>query len=929
MLLQQNDLRKDLKIVLEAAKRRFLEPSIILKLIQYGMSGQLPTRPKVQHKPQSGAVFLYSKSEVENYRVDGHDYVRKKDSLAVRQDTVKLRLEGQERIYACHVHSAKVKTFHRRLYWDMQNKDNIILVHYLDTEAGPVRHTSCDCLACCLSREEKNKQSKSVTKSASKSGGSLTRNLSSTASTTIASTSTSCSSSSSFVLPPDLNSLEPITMTPNNVSPDKDTDSEDLRDFLDFVNFDIGCGNTIEDRSSKVTKKSHASFSIPTAEQLFVENYAPSIVEAEGGTKMLFALARRSGEPMSLPSRSLQSLPIVVAFGKKTNVVAALSSNGVVTCRAPPMPHGTCIEINVFVNGMKVVYGPGLQHSTVRYLIEKSNVQVAKHHREVCDGKSSPVKPEFSWSRSTLRDQDKCCITTDGGLNDGQNRCIFPHSAPCAQVRSVTPTQEAARRILKRKWNRSTTALSRQIDSFESADVNALSEDELTELGESLLERVVRVMVQMMKEEKDLVGEMDALDDSGFNLLHYTVTFSHEKLVSLLLEYGADPNIKTSTGDTPLHLAAEQGDMSIAKKLVKAGADPFAVDPVGQSCTDLARKYNFFELADWFAQFSKQTTTPFSLESWDAIDLLPLPPTLPSPPFSSPKSSPSSYSAMEGQVPHYPSKILRTASTGDLCTKESREDKQNKMLRKALASMSLKDRCALSLGIGGSSATSPKSQSPQKGNLRSVPESTFPDYGHIDMDSSSLEEGFMRSPPRAQAHRTRVRSESDLSASSNSSVKRIVSEDESALQTVISAMHDDERSELEDEARIIQDNFRKWMLRRGVMAAQRVQTETSGYLANKGEKDSLQHKATKVQALGKGFLARRQFSQAVQDVIQVQAATRCLLARKNFKSWRRQLSATLVIQRSIRAHQQRLKEGSSIACTIEQTGFPLNSPHSV
>ena len=49
-----------------------------------------------------------------------------------------------------------------------------------------------------------------------------------------------------------------------------------------------------------------------------------------------------------------------------------------------------------------------------------------------------------------------------------------------------------------------------------------------------------------------------------------------EKNVSLLLEYGADPNAKTRYGETVLHRAASKGLEATVHKLLKAGADPNA-----------------------------------------------------------------------------------------------------------------------------------------------------------------------------------------------------------------------------------------------------------------------------------------------------------------------------------------------------------------
>lgn len=44
------------------------------------------------------------------------------------------------------------------------------------------------------------------------------------------------------------------------------------------------------------------------------------------------------------------------------------------------------------------------------------------------------------------------------------------------------------------------------------------------------------------------------------------------ELVSLLLESGADPNVRNNTRSTPLHLAAKYGRDEIAQLLLKKGA---------------------------------------------------------------------------------------------------------------------------------------------------------------------------------------------------------------------------------------------------------------------------------------------------------------------------------------------------------------------
>lgn len=55
-----------------------------------------------------------------------------------------------------------------------------------------------------------------------------------------------------------------------------------------------------------------------------------------------------------------------------------------------------------------------------------------------------------------------------------------------------------------------------------------------------------------------------------------------------------------------------------------------------------------------------------------------------------------------------------------------------------------------------------------------------------------------------------------------------------------------------------------------------------------------------IQAATRRMLARRELTQARQASLRIQTATRGMLARKQYANMRRQLAATLIIQRSVR-----------------------------
>ena len=60
-------------------------------------------------------------------------------------------------------------------------------------------------------------------------------------------------------------------------------------------------------------------------------------------------------------------------------------------------------------------------------------------------------------------------------------------------------------------------------------------------------------------------------------------TDTNPEIVELLLEYGADPNVKTSDGATPLHCAFQYCCFEVAKLLILGGADINAITEDGQT----------------------------------------------------------------------------------------------------------------------------------------------------------------------------------------------------------------------------------------------------------------------------------------------------------------------------------------------------------
>ena len=103
------------------------------------------------------------------------------------------------------------------------------------------------------------------------------------------------------------------------------------------------------------------------------------------------------------------------------------------------------------------------------------------------------------------------------------------------------------------------------------ADVNARGGDHGTALNAAFAKGKVEIARTLIRHGADI----NILDGAGQSSLYRAIFGGHHAAVKLLLEHQADVNIQTGNKFrmTPLHVAAQAGELDICRKLLKHGAD--------------------------------------------------------------------------------------------------------------------------------------------------------------------------------------------------------------------------------------------------------------------------------------------------------------------------------------------------------------------
>ncbi|GMF09449.1 unnamed protein product [Phytophthora lilii] len=458
--------------------------------------------------------------------------------------------------------------------------------------------------------------------------------------------------------------------------------------------------------------------------------------------------------------------------------------------------------------------------------------------------------------------------------------------------------------------------------ALDDCTIEALSDNDLEQLSEKLLERVVHQLVTVAHTSEELLEELNSLDETGLSLLHYVSFYNYAQLVPVLVAHGAHINQQSTQGQTALHLAAGCGHDEVVNVLLESGADLQVRDFDGLTAADRAEKSGHADVAAKLHHHMGDDTTSDTVDEIYGFGGSPMEiDDAPTPYMDAGDMGlleDKNHTPPNSRQARSHSNSCESSCEASLSSKSSyvgeNQEHNRKLLLGAFSTMSLHDKCALTLSISRDSVghASRRRESSVGEELVNSPSSS----------STGTSAGFGSSPASMVGMDSNLAgSRLMLSATENDSdVQSVIAEDEEGLnklQAAMELMGPEERQSLEDEVKVLQHGIRAWLLKRNCKnmrettkqlreATQSIEDQQKQQKAAEqrsilaSELSERERAAVTVQAATRSMLARRSFLQTKHVAIKFQAATRGVLCRKNFARMKAHALASLVIQRNVR-----------------------------
>lgn len=103
-------------------------------------------------------------------------------------------------------------------------------------------------------------------------------------------------------------------------------------------------------------------------------------------------------------------------------------------------------------------------------------------------------------------------------------------------------------------------------------------------------EEVIKLVLNKIEETQNQY--IDGKDTEGDTPLMWAAEYGRVNAAEVLLDHGANAEVKNNDGMTALHLVARENNLGVAELLIDKGADVYAEDKDGKKPIDLARERN-------------------------------------------------------------------------------------------------------------------------------------------------------------------------------------------------------------------------------------------------------------------------------------------------------------------------------------------------
>ena len=911
----------------QAAGRRWLLPAEILQLLTKWDDIGLRESTSPPRYPKNGDIFLFDKMRTKNFRDDGVKWVMKKGTVSqrVREDFVKFTsTNGQIVLTGFYTYSSDDTSFKRRCYKKAIEGCTQYFVHYRkysedenhrarrkekskkvstrkvkNTSAINIHNVNVDEIYCFDGNETRNSQTSPIQQISHLRGYNDDND--------------------------DKKAFE-LQITPGiDLEESRDLNDDDLNSLLQGWSYDMGSNVRSEkSASNECTHYSEFPLSSPSRcisqsmnvldaqrrRQLQIASYieiVPTSSTICGDMKVLIVL--------STPSQDFLPYQCNVYFTSKDFIGYSIGSRlneAVVSVRTPKVGipgrysihlesisgdliAPRCVDIfEILPEEKKSCITPllNLINSSDLNICLSYNVNAGSPSSKEIKRQLPSLFPEnFPVSASSFvpTSPDRGLILGKRGCdNEKQNKIriveklgsvVSQHTGDLSGNCDLWVPSGLNGSSSYVKSTQETTGDS-EFDSIEWLDdtlLNDLSTIDLEKKSEIIIQAVMHDLVNVA-DSHDLQSTFNSHDSLGFNVLHYCCMYELNDLISPLLEKGAfiDDKSSSGSGSTALHLACCVGNKKAVEILLDKGADVTILDSNAKSPSQIALNLGYAEI---YKLFKDEI-----LDNGDCAD--------------------DSFMYVDGSS-HFgvtstssPQPIIDIGSSSVL--------NSNKLLQEAFDSLSIKDKCALSIS-----------------------------FGHNQHILKELSENMDIEKHHSSSSKQTASNTDDFEI--QSVLSDLSENDKGAFDSIIHLMGPQELENVKAEVKLIQNNVRGWLLRKNyVNLREATKTLQVAWRERKkqfekdcmDEGDEHQHKdifdsrpndgrscsfirSLKIDLEKKkiplssfpssigSFNSLKIKPRTTSAITAIQAATRGMLARKAFDELNRKALSTLILQRSL------------------------------